>query len=156
MHLPRPLVVGDLVGYEFPTANAAWAHAGLVIKVADAAAERAALLARQGLADVKGTQVCILLMISHSYPPKGEMGELIRSPHRQGTKLDKDQDLYVCYNHFDVVVLPGNERRIVSVDGPYLGRMNRAWALYYGRQLTLAQQYRNGRSFNRPARVIFS
>ncbi len=89
-------------------------------------------------------------MISHSAPSHGEYGEAISNVHMLNTRLDRNAELYMCYQHFDVAFLPGSERRIASVDGPYLGRMDESAWRYYKKQLKAVQEYRKGISFQRP------
>ena len=59
---------GDIFGYKFPTSSdPSKAHPGLVLEVLSHAKRAAALKAR-GMADMPGADLCLLLMISHSYP----------------------------------------------------------------------------------------
>lgn len=106
------------------------------------------------MADIPGTQICVLLMVSHTPPPKGEYGELIPNHRKTGTTLDTARDLYVCYRHFDAAFIPGQERLIVSRGGPYLGRMEPDALLHYRAQLRDIQAFLKGHSFRLPEGVF--
>lgn len=69
---------------------------------------------------------------------------------RAGTQLDQVAKIFACYRHFDTMFVPGQERVIGSVRGPYLGRMEREHYLYFRSQLAAVQRYEKGRSMQRP------
>ncbi len=125
-------------------------HPGLVINVYEGET-RARILASRGAEDWPRAQLCLLLMISHSAPARGEHAELIPSIHRTGTQLDLIKDLFVCYRHFDVAFVPGQERTIGSVQGPYLGRMSNAATQHYRNQFTEIQAFKKRRSYKLPS-----
>ena len=152
--LPTPVRAGDIVGFHFPTSSAQHPHPGIVLKTAQGDAERARHCAQRGIADIPGAQICLLLMVSHSPPGKGEYGEIVPIHHRDGTLLDATGDLYVCYRHYDLGLVPGYERSIASIGGPYLGRLKPEALLYYKSQLTAVQDFLRGRSFLPPKRVF--
>lgn len=85
---------------------------------------------------------------------KGEFGELISMPYREGTALDATKDIYACYRHFDLVFLPGQASKIVSVDGEYLGKMSDEGRRHYRSQFMAIQAFEKGRSFKRPDGVF--
>jgi hypothetical protein len=150
MALPDPIEVGDIVGFRFPTCASPYAHPGIVLKLY-AGAERVDAIARRGLKDEPGAHLCLMLMVSHSPPPPEECGDLISLEHRRGTGLDTGADLYTCYNHFDLAFIPGDDRHIVSVKGPYLGRLSAETSEHYIRRFAEVQRYLKRRSFERPA-----
>jgi hypothetical protein len=128
--VPRPLERGYLVGLRFPTSDAPHPHPGLIIEVFGAA-ERDRLAAARGLVPEPDHVLCLMLMISHSAPPRGEPGDFIQVAHRAGTRLDPGDDLFMCYRHFDVALLPRRSPIIGSVGQAYLGRMpEQAWTHY--------------------------
>ncbi|WP_417525921.1 hypothetical protein [Marinovum sp.] len=152
MALPTPVQAGDVVGFRFPTCEATHPHPGIVLQSYEGA-QRASVLKSRGVKDRAGLQVCLVLMVSHSPPPKGQFGELIRSDHKAGTSLDGVKDIYVCYEIFDLAFVPGQERTIQSVNGPYLGRLNEEALIYYASQFREVQAYLKGKSFKPPKGV---
>lgn len=126
------------------------------MKVYNDPVERRRALARRKMADKPDRQLCLLVMISHSYPFPGETGELIPVHHRRETKIDPIEDQYLCYSHYDITHLPGNEANIATVEGPYLGRMQAAVLEHYRRQMLAVQEFQRGESLLKPRNVIFA
>lgn len=144
------MVVGDVVGLFFSKTQ--WPHLGLVLSeyVGDS---RARLLAGLGEVDWPGAQLVMALMLSHTPPPQGQFGELIRDEHKIGTTIDQRGHVYACYNNYQIFFLPGHEKIVRGAGGEYAGRMPSEVADYYRRQLLLTQQYiKNGGQ--RPQNVI--
>lgn len=154
MALPNPVRAGDVIGCHFPSASAAHPHPGLVLDVITNPAHRAALLARNGKQDIAGATCCLMLMISHSPPAKGEYAELMPQHVKTGTLLDAVRDIFVCYKHFDIVLVPGDQMVIASARGPYLGRVDPGTTKYYARQLSAVTAYANGKSYAPPEGVF--
>lgn len=112
--------------------------------------ERTQLAAQRGLQPQADDVLCLMLMISHSEPPRGEPAERIPADHRLGTRLDPDQDLFVSYRHFDAALIPQQSLVIGTVSGPYLGRMGEdAWR-HYQSQFRAVQSFKKGTSFQMP------
>ena len=154
MALPNPVRADDVVGCHFPTSKATHPHPGLVLNVITDPAQRAGLLARSGRQDIQGATFCLILMMSHSAPTKGEYAELVPHHLKVGTLLDTARDIYVCYKHFDIVLIPGDQLTIASAKGPYLGRVDTNATKYYARQLSAVAAYTNGKSFAPPKGVF--
>lgn len=152
--LPDLVSLGDIVGVRFPTSPAKHPHPGIVMQIIEPGPARATVLAKRNVADEPEKALCLMLMISHSPPPKGETAQYLDRTHRQGTRLDPVGDLYVCFRHFDLAFLPGAQERIVSVDGPYLGRLEEKFRLLYWKQFMELQAYERQKSFRRPQGVI--
>lgn len=154
--LPTPIQIGDVFGYHFPTSRAKHPHPGLVLNIYDDPAQRAGLIVRRKLKDHPQSQLCMVLMISHSYPSAGEIGELIDPEHCKGTVLDAAKSIYACYKHFDVAFAPGQEKVIASANGPYLGRVSHEVLAHYRSQFTRVQAYLKGRSFKPPSGIFIN
>lgn len=153
MGLPTPVEAGDLFGFHFPTCNAPHPHPGIVIQTYQGE-QRAAVLQKRGVTDEPDLQVCLMLMVSHSKPRTGEYGELIRAEHRIGTFLDTSNEIFACYEIFDLAFVPGDEKNILSAKGPYLGRLSAAALGHYKSQFRAVQAYKKGRSFLPPSGVL--
>jgi hypothetical protein len=136
--LPSPVVVGDVVGFFFD--KTCWPHLGLVLS--DYVGQnRAKVLISMGEADWPGAQLVLALMLSHTSPPAGQYGQLIPAEHKVGTTLDAQENVYACYNRYQVFFLPGNQKMIKGAGGEYAGRVLPEIADYYRRQLLLTQQF---------------
>ena len=109
--LPKPIESGDVIGVHFPTSIARHPHPGLVIRVVTSE-ERDRLAAHRGLQPQADDVLCLMLMVSHSEPPRGEPAEYIPADYRRGTRLDHDQDLFVSYRHFDAALIPQLHRDV--------------------------------------------
>lgn len=153
MALPTPVQAGDIFGFHFPSATAPHAHPGIVLQtyVGD---QRAVILKNRGHADKPELQVCLVLMVSHSPPLKGQYGEIIPLHHKNGTALDPLSDIYACYQVFDLAFVPGQEKNIHSVDGPYLGRFSTEALAHYKSQFLAVQTYLKGKSYAPPHGVF--
>jgi hypothetical protein len=156
MALPTPIQIGDIFGHHFPTSHATHPHPGLVLNIYDDPVQRAGLIAGRNLKDHPQAQLCVVLMISHTYPSANEIGELIDPDHCTGTQLDAEKSIYACYKHFDVAFAPGQEKVIASANGPYLGRVSHEVLTHYRSQFTSVQAYLKGRSFKPPSGIIIS
>lgn len=120
--------LGDLFGLEFPNCRAGWPHPAVIIKVFDGR-ERASFIKNRGLTDEPAKALCLALMISHSPPPSGEYARQLSCVEVDGTLLDGSRSIHVCFNHYRLVFLPGQEeRRIMSVETSYLGCLDEALA----------------------------
>ena len=147
--VPRPIESGDVIGVHFPTSIARHPHPGLVIRVFTSE-ERDRLAAHRGLQPQADDVLCLMLMISHSEPPRGEPAEYIPVDYRLRTRLDHDQDLFVSYRHFDAALIPQQSLVIGTVSEPYLGRMGKdAWS-HYRSQFHAVQSFKKGTSFQMP------
>lgn len=119
------------------------------MQVYDQKARAQVIQARALVADASDV-LCLMLMISHAPPARGTAAEFIPVAHRAGTRLDPTRDIFMCYEHFDVALIPQRSLPIASVQGAYLGRMAaEAWRHYKG-QFQAVQAFKKGRSFQMP------
>lgn len=153
MALPTPVQAGDIFGFHFPKCTAPHPHPGIVLQTYTGV-RRANILKQRGHADRPELQVCLVLMASHTAPVKGEYGEIIPMHHKEGTKLDGANDVYVCYQIFDLAFVPGQQKSIYSINGPYLGRLKPDALAHYKAQFFAVQDYLKGKSFARPHGVF--
>ena len=116
--------VGDLFGLHFPNCQATWPHPAVIAKIF-VEPERSRFIAAKGLADEPVKALCLAIMISHSPPPSGEFARQLTHPDIDTTLIDGTRSTYACFNHYRMVFLPGpEEKRIMSVDTAYLGRLD--------------------------------
>lgn len=146
--LPSKIVAGDVFGYVFPTCSAKYPHPGMVLQTFEDPKEISVLKQKHQLSDkdVETNFFCLIVMLSHSQPAQGEYAELMQSIHKTNTLIDPRRDVFVCYQHYDVILMPIKSVRIGSVNGPYLGRMIPKFAVHYRRQLKAVQAYLGGKS----------
>lgn len=110
--------------------------------------DRANTLKKRGIVDQPDLQLVFALMFSHEPPlRKGEFFEIYNRSHCTGTLLDTVRTIYVSYDHFDAVFLPGGEMTIYSAKGPYLGRVPQEIVTYYFRQFIGVQKVIRGQGF---------
>jgi hypothetical protein len=143
--VPQSVQPGDLIGIHLPTSIAAHPHPGLIIQIYNSV-DRDKLVASRGLHANGDDLLCLMLMISHSQPPRGEPAEYIPIEHRVGTHLDPNEDLFISYRHFDAALIPQRSLIIGSIRKSYLGQMrDDAWR-HYKSQFTAVQSVIKGRS----------
>ncbi len=110
--------------------------------------DRAKILKNRQICDQSGRQLVFALMISHEPPmKKGGFFQVYNPMHCAGTLLDTVRTIYVSYDHFDAILLPGDERTIYSAEGPYLGRVSREIVDYYFSQFIGVQKVIRGVGF---------
>lgn len=142
--VPNPFVVGDVVGLQFPNTTPDRPHPALILDVL-VGQSRTNYLKKRVILDKPAKQLVFALMISHEPPKqKGCYFQVYNPAHCAGTLLDTSKTIYVSYNHFDAVFLPGDERKIHSAEGPYLGRASQQTVDYYFRQLMGVQKVIRG------------
>lgn len=109
---------------------------------------RAKTLKSRRIPDQPERQLVFALMVSHEPPKrKGGFFQIYNPAHCTGTLLDTVRTIYVSYDHFDAVFLPGDERIIYSAEGPYLGRVSNETVDYYFSQFIGVQRVIRGEGF---------
>jgi hypothetical protein len=146
---------GNVFGLMFPTSSANYPHPGILLKIYDTE-NRDERLKSRGIKAKSNLDLCLFLMISHSYPPRGEYAEIIDDIHKENTNLDRKSCLYMCYNHFEAALMPASQRIIGSVNSPYLGKLDDTVLAYYKLQFTSIQSYKKNRSFAKPSGMFLS
>lgn len=146
--LPSRIVAGDVFGYVFPTCSAKHPHPGMVLQTFEDPNEVSALKKRYQCSDedIETNFFCLIVMLSHSEPAKGEYAELMQPDHKTNTLIDPRRDVFVCYRHHDFILLPIKSVRIGSIEGPYLGRMVPEFAVHFRRQFKDVQAFVRGKS----------
>ena len=149
--LPIPIIEGDIIGRHFPNCNTKYPHPGIVLKTFNHHLIRKKLASERNITEAPNTQICFVVMVSHSPSSKGEYCDIIQKQHKAGTLLDVENDLYVCYKHFDFALIPGQEKIIGKVGQSYLGRLMPDVLNYYAKKFKEIQDYKKGRSFKPPS-----
>jgi hypothetical protein len=152
LQLPSRIVAGDVFGYVFPNCSANHPHPGIVLQTFEKTEEISQIKERYKVSDEDADAgwFCLIVMLSHSQPAKGEYAELMIPSHKTNTRIDEKLDVFVCYQHFDLTLLPNRSARIGSIGGPYLGRVVPEHTSHFRRQLKGVQAYTGGRSANPP------
>lgn len=142
MKLPSAseLDAGHIVGMHFPTSAAKWPHCALIVRKL-VGSERASVLAKRRIQDRPDAGLFMAIMISHGTPRRDEMAERLDMSKFAGTTLDATRPLYICYSHFDISFLPGDEKFITGAGGNYMGNVGIEVARYYFSQFMKVNAY---------------
>lgn len=145
--------VGALFGLHFPSSRATWPHPSVITKIFDEP-QRSSVIKNRGLKDEPIKALCLALMISHSPPGKGEFARQLSRADIAGTILDQSKSIYVCFRHYQAVLMPGPEREIMSVESSYLGKLDEKLAASLMSNLVQVQQYQRGDSHALDRKII--
>lgn len=113
MSFPSRILAGDVFGYVFPNCAATYPHPGIVLQTFEQPEQIAAIKKQYEVSDTEHGVFCLIVMLSHSQPAKGEFAELMSLSHKTNTLIDQKLDVFVCYKHFDLTHLPSRSARIL-------------------------------------------